>query len=438
MPYPQDPQSGMDWQQALLAFAPMIAAGFAGQGPGMGAFGQSYARGAAVADEMAQRQQALQQREAAELYAREQDQIETQRREQEQLLRALDMSRALRQDAVNTAMESGAVDPSAFAQAQYGDWLEGIAKALPVVGKNRQLFEARPESWAPLAQTAQVRRLKEPYERLTRKRTPEDIEAMLADTTPKDYFGGRTFADVHRLMAQAGVGWVPEAQDKASLQSKNVRGVLNGQPYEGMANFDPASGAYTVDGQKLTKVKDAPPAPAVRIDASGLKPMQEFAVTEKLAAAWLKEAAASKEMARQFNLMETGLQRFDADRLGGAQAILVTFQKILDPTSVVRESEYARTPQGLSMLSRMEGYADRLTKGGAGVPKADLAEMVETARQFLADQRAATGTQRSRIDAQIEKYKIDPVTIYGLEPQPAGPAPAGVRKIGRFEVLSEK
>lgn len=156
---------------------------------------------------------------------------------------------------------------------------------------------------------------------------------------------------------------------------------------------------------------------------AGLTTMQGFQVAEKLAAAWSKESASMREMQRQFGLMQTGLRRFDKDPNGGSQAILVTFQKILDPMSVVRESEYARSSQGVSLLSRIEGYAERLAQGGAGVPKSDLAEMVETAREFTDSARAYADTQRGRIEAQAAKYGIDPVSIFGLNAGGVGAQP---------------
>lgn len=147
--------------------------------------------------------------------------------------------------------------------------------------------------------------------------------------------------------------------------------------------------------------------------ANGLMPGQEFAISEKLAKTWQDTTKAQREMNRQFSLMTTGLKRFrEGDKNGGSQGVLVTFQKILDPSSVVRESEYARSAAGISMLGRIEGYMDRLKAGGAGVPDAELAGMVETARQFLSDMQGFNNGQRKRIEAQAKKYSIDPALIF--------------------------
>ncbi len=179
---------------------------------------------------------------------------------------------------------------------------------------------------------------------------------------------------------------------------------------------------------------DRPREPSGR-GPGGLLPSQEFGISEKLAKAWTDTTKAQREMNRQFQLMQTGLKRFnEGDKNGGSQAVLVTFQKVLDPSSVVRESEYARSSQGISLLSRLEGYADRLKSGGAGVPAKELEGMVETARQFLADMQGYTAGQRKRIEAQTKKYGIDPATVFDDVATGAGDAV----KVGGFTVKVKK
>lgn len=163
---------------------------------------------------------------------------------------------------------------------------------------------------------------------------------------------------------------------------------------------------------------------------------QRFQATTDLATQWTKATANRQEMQRQHSLMQTGLTRYDADPIGGSQAVLVTFQKVLDPTSVVRESEYARSPQGLAILDRLEGVYERYKSGGAGVPKPVLAEMVETARQFLTDENMRSGLDnvRARIYKTATDYEIDPANVFppgdlprtpGATPRVGAPPPTG-------------
>lgn len=65
------------------------------------------------------------------------------------------------------------------------------------------------------------------------------------------------------------------------------------------------------------------------------------------------------------------------------QALITMFNKITDPISVVRESEYARTPEGLALLNRWQGGLEKLAVGGAGLTDADRKELLNTAKTFF-------------------------------------------------------
>ena len=216
----------------------------------------------------------------------------------------------------------------------------------------------------------------------------------------------------------------------------------------------PVETLTTAERQRARKEWGQADDPA-RSATNALNALQSFQAEQTLAKAWTSAIAPVRTMAQQLTLMETGLNRFKAgDRNGGSQAVLVTFQKILDPSSVVRESEYARSPEGLSYLSRLQGFTDRLAKGGAGVPEADLAAMVETARQFVAGMQAYADSERLRIESNARAYRLNTQNIFGYMPGKAtsGPpaaassmpaatsapttSPGGGQRIGKYEVVS--
>lgn len=61
------------------------------------------------------------------------------------------------------------------------------------------------------------------------------------------------------------------------------------------------------------------------------------------------------------------------------QALITLFNKMLDPTSVVREGEYDRTAQGQAILSQASGYLSRLVSGGASITDETRKDMVRIA-----------------------------------------------------------
>jgi hypothetical protein len=204
-------------------------------------------------------------------------------------------------------------------------------------------------------------------------------------------------------------------------------------------------------GGSVSQIGEAPagahfvtePPPPSATQRGDLSPTAEANLTTKLATDWQKVSAPAREMDRQFNLMQTGLRRFhEGDKNGGSQAVLVTFQKILDPTSVVRESEYARSAEGVSMLQRMQGYAEKLASGGAGVPDSALQEMVKTAEQFTANSRRTAEGQRTRLKAFADHYHIPHELVFddsgpaagggGAPVGPAAPKPSAADLIKKY------
>ena len=156
-----------------------------------------------------------------------------------------------------------------------------------------------------------------------------------------------------------------------------------------------------------------------------LNTQQRIQAATDLAGQWTKATADRDKMRQQYSLMQTGLSRVDADPIGGSQAVLVTFQKILDPPSVVRESEYARSSQGLAAKDWLQGMYDRYSKGGAGVPKPVLAEMVKTAQAFVTDENLKTGLDniQARLHGTATRYEIEPRDVFGPDDMPTVGAP---------------
>ena len=72
-----------------------------------------------------------------------------------------------------------------------------------------------------------------------------------------------------------------------------------------------------------------------------------------------------------------------ADNLIGVDQSLITlFNKMLDPKSVVRMSEYMRTEENTSLLSRLTSGFTQKISGGAKISDSDRKALVDMAREF--------------------------------------------------------
>ena len=179
--------------------------------------------------------------------------------------------------------------------------------------------------------------------------------------------------------------------------------------------------------------------PATQGGSGGLSPGMESNVLNRLTAQWTAASKPAVDLQRQIKMMEAGLAAARrGDLAPGAQAVLVTFQKVLDPTSVVRESEYARSSAGLALDDRIRGALERLAQGGAGVPLAELEKFARVAREAV--EKQTTGyleAVKARIGRTADRYKIPRDIVFedfafgpGTPPETPDAAASGRQKLG--------
>ena len=154
---------------------------------------------------------------------------------------------------------------------------------------------------------------------------------------------------------------------------------------------------------------------------------EQLAMVRQLSDDWRETTKPMQGLLDQADRMSIGLRMAQGGQmLAGSQAILISFNKLLDPTSVVRESEYARSATGQSALETMRGYVDKLKAGGAGVTLRELQSYKEFGEQVVQKAlESSVGPERRRIERLVEFAGVDPELIFtgrfasGGEPQAA-------------------
>ena len=98
-----------------------------------------------------------------------------------------------------------------------------------------------------------------------------------------------------------------------------------------------------------------------------------------------------QSVSRLDNVVNKWLEKPDDKKSKAAldQALVVGFNKLLDPGSVVRESEFARTPEGQGLIDKYKGAVKQITTGGVGLTDANRLELINTAKQLLEGQMQA-------------------------------------------------
>lgn len=93
--------------------------------------------------------------------------------------------------------------------------------------------------------------------------------------------------------------------------------------------------------------------------------------------------------------------------VGLDQGLITMFNKLTDPKSVVRESEFARTPENLPLINRISGAIDKIQAGGGGLTIDDREALV-LASKIIVNERGSLFNQRlEEFNALADEYGFD-------------------------------
>lgn len=111
------------------------------------------------------------------------------------------------------------------------------------------------------------------------------------------------------------------------------------------------------------------------------------------------------------------------------QALVITFNKMLDPGSVVRESEFARTSQGQSLISKMQGASEKLAEGGVGLTDAERNEIIVVAKQLQEGQMIELEKEKQLYRELAEQRGLNIENILGKNKTKVPIIPKGIKRI---------
>lgn len=232
------------------------------------------------------------------------------------------------------------------------------------------------------------------------------------EKNPAKYFGGLTEAvdPVTKqpiLLAMTETGAVPsgyspkvkekEAKAPVTWETKNNRIITQ-------YGYDPKGNVIVLGRSSM----DAPPAPE--------KPMTKYQgikLEGELRDDYRKDSANFVEISRQGKIIEASLKDpSSAATLASATA----FMKMLDPDSVVRESELAMAMKTTGALDRMDNYINVIRFGQVLTEnqKTDFARLIKAYREAANQAQNNLNKKYSQISTE---YGLDPkrVAVYDVE-----------------------
>lgn len=100
-------------------------------------------------------------------------------------------------------------------------------------------------------------------------------------------------------------------------------------------------------------------------------------------------------------------------RIASDQALGVLFQKMLDPESVVRESEFARTPEGAAAINRILAIAPQLRLGGLRLLDEDRNALAAMATKLLTEAKITANKAFSEFEIRADEIGLNKKVVFG-------------------------
>ena len=143
--------------------------------------------------------------------------------------------------------------------------------------------------------------------------------------------------------------------------------------------------------------------------SGGLDPAKAFDQEEKLR----KEYQARNKVYSELGTTYSNIESSSKAKSGPGDIALITgFMKMLDPGSVVRETEFATARDTAGLYTRLENSLKKAESGQFLQPK-QREEFVNLAKQYLDSAQKKAGEDKKALGVVVENYKLNPDNVFG-------------------------
>ena len=151
----------------------------------------------------------------------------------------------------------------------------------------------------------------------------------------------------------------------------------------------------------------------------GLDPTKTFDKEEKLRKEYQTRTKVYGELGTTFSNIESSAK---AQTGPGDIALITGFMKMLDPGSVVRETEFATARDTAGLYTRLENSLKK-AESGQFLQANQRNEFVNLAKQYLDSAQKKAGEEKKALGVVVKNYKLNPDNVFGPEEKPATPLP---------------
>ena len=145
--------------------------------------------------------------------------------------------------------------------------------------------------------------------------------------------------------------------------------------------------------------------------SGGIDPAKAFDQEEKLRKEFQLRSKVYGELGTTFSNIQSSA---NAKTGPGDIALITGFMKMLDPGSVVRETEFATARDTAGLYTRLENSLKK-AESGQFLQANQREEFVNLARQYLNSAQKKAGDDKKALGVVVKNYKLNPENVFGPE-----------------------
>jgi hypothetical protein len=154
----------------------------------------------------------------------------------------------------------------------------------------------------------------------------------------------------------------------------------------------------------------------------GVDPKNKFDQEEKIRREWQGRSKVYSDLSGTFS----NIQASAGAKTGpGDIALITSFMKMLDPGSVVRETEFATARDTAGLFDRLANQAQKLQSGQIfSLDSKQRQEYVALAKQYLDAAQKKADQEKKDLGVVVKNYALNPENVFGIS-APSAPGQPG-------------
>jgi hypothetical protein len=211
--------------------------------------------------------------------------------------------------------------------------------------------------------------------------------------------------------------------DKATVEAKYAEGVAKDAIKKRAADLGLTTAQTNQALASTRKLNTEIQKAAVELEAlkatGGRDPEKTFAQEEKIRKEWQGRSKMYSELQGTFNTLQASASSANGP---GDIALITGFMKMLDPGSVVRETEFATARDTAGLFTQLQNRLEKAQNGQLLSPK-QRQEYVALSQKYLDSAQKKANQEKKDLGIVVKNYKLNPENVFGAEQAPPPPLP---------------